>query len=320
MEKFISCDWGSSTLRLRVVDAATESVLVESVTDRGIITISDLWKKNGENENERIAFYQSFLTEQIILLEKQLNISLENCAVIISGMASSNIGMKELPYKKTPFNANENELGVHKIEATENFSHKTILISGARTDEDVMRGEETQLIGCLKEGEQDGFFIFPGTHSKHVEVEEGLIKDVKTYMTGEFFELLSKKSILLNSVEESADILSASKIKSFETGVVDGTHLNILRAAFLVRTNQLFAKLPKQDNYCYLSGLMIGAEIKDVAGVKKQITICGDEKQLQLYKIALSEIGIVNADYVNAGKAVVAGHCKIYKLYGQEGA
>jgi len=321
MEKFISCDWGSSTLRLRVVDAATGTVLAESATGKGIIAVSDLWKKNEINEKERIIFYQSFLTEQIILLEKQLNISLKNYTVIISGMASSNIGMKELSYKKTPFTAHEKELIVHKIESSENFVHTVILISGARTDEDVMRGEETQLIGCLKsDDETDRFFIFPGTHSKHVELEDGMIKDFKTYMTGEFFELLSQKSILLNSVEESPVELNAGNIKRFENGVIDGTHLNILRAAFLVRTNQLFEKLAKQDNYFYLSGLMIGTEIKDLGAVKKQITICSDEKLLQLYKIALSEIGIVNADYVNAGNAVDAGHCKIYKLYGQESA
>jgi 2-dehydro-3-deoxygalactonokinase len=45
--------------------------------------------------------------------------------------------------------------------------------------------------------------------------------------------------------------------------------LNILRAAFLVRTNQLLAKLSKKENYFYLSGLMIGAEIKDLSLAKK---------------------------------------------------
>ena len=183
-----------------------------------------------------------------------------------------------------------------------------------------MRGEETQLIGCLNTGKQDGFFIFPGTHSKHVEVENGLIKDFKTYVTGEFFELLSKKSILLNSVEEITDTLNEDNIESFKNGIADGTHLNILHAAFLVRTNQLFEKLTKQDNYCYLSGLIIGTEIKDLGEIKKQITICGEEKLMQLYQIALSEIGIENSDYVNAGNAIVAGHCKIYKQYGQESA
>ena len=164
MEKFISCDWGSSVLRLRVVNAATGSVLAELSTGKGIIAIADLWRKGEKKENERTAFYQSFLTGEINLLEKKLNVSLKNCAVIISGMASSNIGMKELPYRKTPFNTND--LSVHKIEATENFNHKTILISGARTDEDVMRGEETQLIGCLNTGKQDGFFYFPGNTFK----------------------------------------------------------------------------------------------------------------------------------------------------------
>jgi 2-dehydro-3-deoxygalactonokinase len=225
MEKFISCDWGSSALRLRVVDATTESVLTESSTAEGIITVNNLWKQERKNETERVAFYQKFLTEQIKLIEKQLNTSLQNCCVIISGMASSNIGMKELPYKKVPFTANENDLIVHQIDSSKNFSHEIILISGVRTDEDVMRGEETQLVGCLKAGDkQDGFFIFPGTHSKHVELEEGMVKDVKTYMTGEFFDLLSKNSILSNTVEENADLSNADNLKSFEAGVVDGLH------------------------------------------------------------------------------------------------
>src|SRR5450432_1404958 len=121
-------------------------------------------------------------------------------------MASSTLGMVELPYKELPFLADGSDLRVETIYANGLFHHDVLLISGARTGDDVMRGEETQLVGCAlgagyatQAGEQ--VFIFPGTHSKHVVVREGRVIAFKTYMTGEFFELLSKKSILAGDVE-----------------------------------------------------------------------------------------------------------------------
>src|SRR5258708_30558283 len=117
-------------------------------------------------------------------------------------MASSNIGMNELRYKEIPFNVNEPGLVIKKMEAADEFKHSIVLISGVKTIDDAMRGEEKQLAGCVDENaEGEQLFIFPGTHSKHVRVKDQFITGIKTYMTGEFFELLSKKSILSSSVE-----------------------------------------------------------------------------------------------------------------------
>lgn len=66
-----------------------------------------------------------------------------------------------------------------------------------------MRGEETQLIGCIQDDDQtisDRMFILPGTHSKHILVRNQQITAFKTYMTGEISDLLSNKSILKNSL------------------------------------------------------------------------------------------------------------------------
>lgn len=313
MEKFISCDWGSSTLRLRVIDAVTGSVLAEIVTENGIVSTFNLWSKKGKKEPERILFYQSILSKQINKLGKKLKISLTNMTILISGMASSNLGMKELPYKKIPFNVND--LIVKRFKAYEKFKHNTFLISGASTDEDVMRGEETQLTGCLqKEDKQDGIFIFPGTHAKHVEVEKGVVKQFKTYMTGEFFELLSKKSILSNAVEENSGELKGGNLKWFKKGVELSRSSSLLHNSFLVRTNYLFRKLTKKENYFFLSGLLIGFEVKELLQVGKQITLAGNKTQLRLYRIALSVIGIEKVNYINADDAVIAGHLKIYKI------
>ncbi len=77
-----------------------------------------------------------------------------------------------------------------------NFRIPYILVSGFQTDTDIMRGEETKLLGFDIPDDEERIFIFPGTHSKHVFVKNKTGIDFKTYMTGELFNLMSEKSIL----------------------------------------------------------------------------------------------------------------------------
>jgi 2-dehydro-3-deoxygalactonokinase len=316
MPKFISCDWGTSALRLRVIETNTGTVLAEVAGLPGISATFELWKQSGKKEGERVFFYQSVLNEKIIKLEEELNFSLQDVPLVISGMASSNMGMMELSYKEIPFDADGHDLYVKTIEATDDFKHKTLVVSGATTANDVMRGEETQLIGCLNGNDkEDQLFIFPGTHSKHVKVKNGKVVDFKTYMTGEFFDLLSKRSILSDAVEESNRSLNDANLKSFEDGVTDSLHINILHGSFLVRTNYLMKKLSKEENYHYLSGFLVGTELKELINTRLPLIVVSDELLIKLYSIALRKLGINDSRYEEAGKAVVKGHCKIYALY-----
>ena len=202
------------------------------------------------------------------------------------------------------------------IEATAEFNHAMLIISGARTADDAMRGEETQLIGCLNEiDKEEQLFIFPGTHSKHVGVKDGKIVDVKTYMTGEFFGLLSKKSILSNDIEEDQSILNADKAKIFEKGISDSLHSTLLHSSFRVRTNHLFDKLSKKENYYYLSGLLIGTELKELMNIEIPITIVGDQLLMSYYTTALVKLGLHGIQYQHAAKAVINGQYRIFSLH-----
>jgi 2-dehydro-3-deoxygalactonokinase len=82
-----------------------------------------------------------------------------------------------------------------------------------------------------------------------------------------------------------------------------------------VRTNQLFGKLSMQENYCYLSGLLIGTELKGLINTSVPLTLVGDESLLKLYNAALQKLGIADIKYQDAGKAILKGHNKIYNLY-----
>jgi 2-dehydro-3-deoxygalactonokinase len=233
-------------------------------------------------------------------------------------MASSNIGMLELPYKPVPVNSKENDFVIKIVEASDNFKHKMLVISGVKTSNDVMRGEETQLIGCLKDDHRvNQYFIFTGTHSKHVLVENEMIVDLKTYMTGEFFSLLSKKSVLSSVIEEGEDFRDENNMKSFEAGVKNSLDLNLLHSAFLVRTNHILGKLSKRENFFYLSGLLIGSEIKDLPHDHEHIVLVSNKLLTPYYAAAFKILnkGSAILKVKNIDEALLKGQFKIYSFY-----
>lgn len=319
MHTFISCDWGTSTFRLRLVDATAQSVLAEVTTNQGIAETYALWKQEGHDERNRFSFYQSFIENQLTRLQEQSTEPLLHVPLIISGMASSNLGMVEVPYKELPFAIDGSDLEFKKIDATEYFQHDVVLISGTKTSNDVMRGEETQLIGCDINSDAEHVYIFPGTHSKHVTVKHQQATDFKTYMTGEFFHLLSTQSILSKSVIENDHAFNGDMLKSFEDGVAQSIHTNILHNAFLVRTNHVLGNLSKEENYYYLSGLLIGTELKELADRAVPLTIVGSESMRKYYMVALEKLGINHFETVDADKALVNGHCKVYRVLQNNG-
>lgn len=314
MHTFISCDWGTSTFRLRLVDATTQTVLAEVTTNQGIAETHALWKQEGHDERNRFPFYQSFIENQLARLQEQSTYSLFDLPLIISGMASSNMGMVELPYKDLPMAMDGSDLELKKNKATEYFQHDVVLISGVRTVSDVMRGEETQLIGCDVNSDDEHVYIFPGTHSKHVTVKNRQATDFKTYMTGEFFHLLSTQSILSRSVLQNGHAFTGDMLKSFENGVAQSTHHNLLHNAFLVRTNHLLNDLSKEENYYYLSGLLIGTELKELARRAVPLTVVGNQSMQKYYTVALQKLGTSNVETFDADRALVNGHCKVYRL------
>ena len=325
MSFFLSCDWGTSSFRLRLVDTENLKVAAEEKSAAGIARTYARWQEqnpNPEDPIQRINFYRQIIREAIHKLEQRLTILLAGVPVIISGMASSSIGMQVLPYQELPFPVNGSGLRTKYFSANPSFPHDTLLISGIKSDDDVMRGEETQLIGCINETEEvaaNGLYIFPGTHSKHIQVKAGQVVSFKTYMTGEFFDLLAHQSILSASVaagEGPENIPPAA----FRQGVKEAGQENLLHAAFRVRTNELFQKLPKRENYTYLSGLIIGTELKDLLTTPYPgIYLFGGSNLQEYYEMALQELGLSERVHTFPGawadEAVVRGQYKIFNQF-----
>jgi 2-dehydro-3-deoxygalactonokinase len=413
---FISCDWGTTAFRLRLLEmtgaaaplnpeatpanalatppnahaahayavgsssnalAAPAKVLATFSSPAGIAATYTAWQASGGPPTARVAFYRDVLEKAIRELaasaaagseapgavhpDREITSSasvpgLPGMPVVISGMASSSIGMLELPYDSLPLDVSGMGLEPKTLPPTTASPRHLYLIPGVRSADDVMRGEETQLIGCGVSGAGERVFIFPGTHSKHIRVRGTRAVDFKTYMTGEVFGLLARHSILAGSVAtpnaadpilqgppnvlgtavqgppNAANPAAGSSYTAlppaFYAGVAAARSSGLLHNAFLTRTNHLFEKYSKEDNYQFLSGLLIGEEVMELVGLSRDagsangtrlfrpITLVASSPLREAYVAALSQLGVGQPTVIDADQALIAGHCAMLARFG----
>lgn len=294
-ETIICCDWGTSSFRLKIVTVLNRTIIATKSSGEGIAVIHREWLASQiALKTSQSDFFLAHLNKRVEELLGTLSSKPTINAIVISGMASSSIGVFELPYAQTPFSLDGKQALFKVIEPSEIIQYTVLLISGLRYKDEVMRGEETQLIGIAsilsKIGKDRLTCILPGTHSKHVQLTTGIITGFQTYITGELFQLLSQKSVLSNSVslpEKTEPVTDAEK-SAFIEGIHVSENLPLLQTLFSVRTNQLFNRRNKTENAFYLSGLLIGSELRTLKDNKTEciVLICG-KSLFSLYQLAL---------------------------------
>ncbi|GAB3938291.1 hypothetical protein GCM10028804_61180 [Larkinella terrae] len=300
--------------------------MIEEVTShQGIASIFNSWKATGERAGiAREQFFRDELTKQIAAIAHKSGSNLDQVPVAVSGMASSSIGMEEIPYASLPFAMDGSQASIRHFEARETFPHELILISGVKSQEDVMRGEETQLIGLsalldsFGNRPKEAIFIFPGTHSKHMYVRDQILQNFETYMTGEVFNLMASASILKDSVDISAfNDFSEDNLKAFNLGLKEAND-PLLNRLFTVRTNQLFGNLTKQQNAFFLSGLLIGSELKPLQEKEEwQLVLCSGTNLFPFYQQAIQDLNlserttVIPAELID--KAAIVGQVILFQ-------
>ena len=316
MKHFLSCDWGTSSFRLRLVEVDSLKVLAEVRGDEGIASTYQAWLEVKDSV-DRQEFYVRIIKEKIEELSshdelKSRGISLERIQVVLSGMASSTIGLIDLPYKALPFALDGSNLNVNVL-SEDNSDNSIVIISGAASVDDVMRGEETKVLGCAQYpplAAQKLQLIMPGTHPKHILIEDQQVRSFKTYMTGEFFDLLSERSVLAGSVKTGGDWDEMICRQHFSDGVTAGAEVNILHASFMVRTRQVLHQVPAEYNYYYLSGLLIGAELKNLdKSLPSYLVSAG--VHTKLYLDAFAVLGFKIEQVIDADEALIRGQAMV---------
>ncbi len=249
-ERFVVVDWGTSSFRGWLMSADGEA-LAESRGGEGMLHCA-----GG-------ASFAPVLRDHLARLGAP-----EAAPVLICGMAGARQGWVEAPYLKTPTRLDALHEGAIRVDAPSDIGGDIRILPGiaqGRADApDVMRGEETQLLG-VTEPDFSGLVCIPGTHSKWIRIEDGRIVEFSTYMTGELFSVIAQHSILLHAVEAAA---SPADSQPFRDGVSTAlaAPTALTASLFRLRAAQLLGFEQRADGAARLSGLLIGSELADAMG------------------------------------------------------
>ncbi|MCA9087972.1 MAG: 2-dehydro-3-deoxygalactonokinase [Planctomycetaceae bacterium] len=298
---FFNCDWGTSRFRLRLVDAESRKVLHEVRTDEGVSCLAA-----GDRE-VRAARFQQVLAEHVAEVGAVVDADVSRAPILVSGMASSTMGWRDLPYARLPFSldgagASRAVLDVRDARLTQ----PVVLFSGVRSDRDVMRGEETELMGLRVaaahwfEQPEDVWVILPGTHSKHVRICGGTMTEFHTHMTGELYQLLSQQSSLRHPDRASvtAELLS-SELPQWKEAFLSGVDLacagSLSGQLFQVRTGQVLRGDSAVQSAAFLSGILIGDELRSLTLDRcpdGRIVLAAGGELSASYQLACEQLGI----------------------------
>ncbi len=237
----IAVDWGTSSFRAFRLDAGGR-ILERRAAARGILTI----------EGGRFA-------EELL---RQVGDWIAGGAtrILMSGMIGSRQGWQEAPYLACPAGPAEIAAALVRVP----FDGAQVLLVPGLTHSDaagtpeVMRGEETQIAGVLGALGRDGIACLPGSHSKWASIANGKVAGFATYLSGEAFAALRGHTILGRMIKDGPTDPSG-----FARGLArsaDPGHL--LHHLFGVRTLGLFGRLSEAESGSYLSGLLIGHEVR----------------------------------------------------------
>ncbi len=288
----IAVDWGTSSLRGARLGAAGQ-VLESRQFPRGIMTVA---------KNQFEAVFAECFGDWM---------QMPDALCLISGMAGSQQGWQEAPYCPCPAGFDELAARLHWLQAG-----RLAIVPGLSClhddglpvpQHDVMRGEEIQIFGALSlTGLNDATVVLPGTHSKWAHVEQGRVTGFRSFMTGEVFALLSQHSILSRTLPADAPW--------HEDTFVQGVQLaqrtpSVLSSIFATRTLALFDSWPSEQHPSFLSGLLIGEELRAMARPGSTVLLVGHALLTQRYAAALHSLGIRSQNL--GDEATWAGHAAL---------
>lgn len=273
MKPLVAVDWGTSSLRSARLDDQGRAI-EERELPRGILTVP------------AGGFPQVFDEVCGDWMRPA------GALALICGMAGSQQGWKEAPYLRCPASRGDLVSQLAWIEPG-----RIAIVPGLACEidgaPDVMRGEETKAFGALQLlGTGDATIVMPGTHCKWAHARAGRIESFATFMTGEFYAVLRGHSILARTLPQDDGALDPTALlQGVDHALRSG---NVLHAAFSARTLSLFGHLPPAAAPSYLSGLLIGEELRsrqpDPAG--KPLVLVGADKLTRRYALALSHLRV----------------------------
>ena len=286
---FIAVDWGTSSFRAALI-APDGEILDELAEPRGISSF-----KKGEFAAYLIAACAGFVRAG-------------GHFYLLSGMVGSKNGLAEVPYCPCP--ATAAEIAANAVWVVKD---RIAIVPGLRSAfDDVMRGEETQILGAANVlGITDALMVLPGVHSKWVSLENGAIVGFNTFMTGEFYALLAQHSTLSHNMPSAQSVAPSAlfatttetsmttsaappETSAYLQGIEHATRSeSLLNTAYSVRVKSQFGHMEPVQMASYLSGLVIGEELISMQlEPGSEVVVVGSQAMSERYRLALEHLGV----------------------------
>jgi 2-dehydro-3-deoxygalactonokinase len=288
-QALIAVDWGTSNFRAFRLDAEG-AVSARRSSPQGILSVG-----NGNFEE----FLRTEIGPWLAEGEKK---------VLLCGMIGSRQGWVEVEYLPCPAGISDLANAVVQVpfSGAEVRLVPGVMGSDAAGVPEVMRGEETAAMGILDAYGGAGLVCFPGTHSKWVQLSECKIKSFTTSMTGEIYSAVRKCTILGRMMTSD----TAVDKSAFHGGVVRSADPGgLLHHLFGVRTLALMGQLKEEASASYLSGLLIGHEVRAAMVTGEVVHLAGTEMLSGLYAQAIEACGggakVENEDAAALGLAAI---------------
>ncbi|MFX1763071.1 2-dehydro-3-deoxygalactonokinase [Paraburkholderia sp. A1RI-2L] len=304
----IALDWGTTSLRAYLFDAAGE-VLDTRMSTAGIMNLPVPAEEGG--------FDAAFDEACGVWLAQSSALP-----VLAAGMVGSAQGWVSAPYVETPAGEDALVAGIVRVRTASGVEVAVVpgvLEPGALPN--VMRGEETQIFGALgaqidadqsspstkHPSAQPALIGLPGTHAKWVVVEGARIARFYTFMTGEVYAALTAHTILGRTMKRPATPDTAAFLRGVTVAREHGC-AGVLATAFSTRTLGLTDQLAADEQPDYLSGLLIGHELAGLDAVLArrdvELAACaprliGADALCERYRLALAQFGCGGAQIVH---------------------
>ena len=309
MSIYITIDGGTTNTRINLVEN-------KEITDSLKINVGI--RMNMENEgflkNEiRTAIKEILLKNN--LLEKDID------CILASGMITSEFGLCHLEHINVPAGIDELHNSMKEVFIREISAIPFVFIRGVKSlsdnfeKTDIIRGEETELMGIMKETTDECMYIFPGSHSKIIKTDnKGRICDFTTMLTGEMIYALSQSTILKDSVDLSVEnINSEYLLKGFDFCRIAGINKSLFKTRIL---KNVFG-CSKEETYSFFIGIVLCGEIDEIIDCDAKTIVIGGKTQIRealaliLEKRCKKNIVVLDENTVKYSTAL--GAVKIYE-------
>lgn len=232
--------------------------------------------------------------------------------ILVSGMATSELGLWEVPHIAIPADIYTLADNVHTQVIPEITGIPFVLVPGLKKETggvtaDIMRGEEVETAGILALSGicEEAVLILPGTHNKVILVnKDGVVTDFYTTLSGEILNCSICNTILTGQVSHEFTLQEAEVLRGAAYGAQNGLNAALFHIRILAKNG-----MDQNGLSSFLYGCVLGQDVPLIRELSagRKVYIGGRANLQQAYSLLLGREAAVCLDEKLAASAVFAG-------------